>query len=98
MPSSTSHLHLTRIRPVNTHRVWHRFWYLGGAAGEGFSGVLGGFAVVREEVLEPFGRMRADAEKRYDMRVRFLDGKQATASNVRAGTTVSLRYPVGDSN
>ncbi len=46
----------------------------------------------------PILHFGVDAEKRYDVVVRFLDGKQATASNVRAGTTVSLRYPAGDSN
>jgi len=34
-----------------------------------------------------------DARKRYDLKVRFLDGKEVVTSGVRAGTTVLVRHP-----
>ncbi len=34
-----------------------------------------------------------DAAKHYDLRVRFLDGKEAILTNIAAGTTVLLRHP-----
>ena len=36
-----------------------------------------------------------DARKRYDVKVRFLDGKEVIARNVRPGTTVRVSHPTG---